>query len=71
MNNIATECGVTVSDLTPSKVQNNLEYFPVPDDQLWRVSLVRELLDARKDKCKIENLNSQQISFFIEDLCTS
>ena len=55
MNNIATECGVTVSDLTPSKVQNNLEYFPVPDDQLWRVSLVRELLDARNDKCTIEN----------------
>ena len=68
---IGSECGADHADLTTTLVKNSLMYFPVPDDQQWRVPLLLELLDARSDKMTIENLTSNQISDIIDNICTS
>ena len=71
LGRIASECGVSVPSLNTTTVQKLVKYFDVPDDQLWRVPLLRELLDTRSKKCSIENLTTDQITFIIEDICTS
>ena len=68
---IGLDCGVAPSDLSANLVKSSLQYFPVPDDQQWRVPLLLELLDARSDKMTIENLTSNQISDIIDNICTS
>ena len=64
---IGSECGVDHADLTLTMVRNSRQYFPVPDDQQWRVPLLLELLDARSDRMSIENLTSNQISDIIDN----
>ena len=71
LGKIAAECGVSPPDLSPRTVQRNLLYFPVPDDQQWRVPLLFELLDARSKLLTIENLTSDQIFTLIDSICTS
>ena len=68
---IGLDCGVAPSDLSANLVKSSLQYFPVPDDQQWRVPLLLELLDAHSDKMTIENLTSNQISDIIDNICTS
>ena len=71
LGKIATECGVEPSGLSPTTVKRSLGYFPVPDDQQWRVPLLLELLDVRSKKSTIENLTSDQILSIIDSICTS
>ena len=69
MRRISTECGVELAALTPQAVKRSLRYFPVPDDQHWRISLLLELLDARDKKIMIENLTAEEIVNIIEEVC--
>ena len=68
---IANECGMLASILTPNEVKRSLQYFPVPDDHLWRVPILLELLETRSDHLFIENLTADQITYTIDYLCTS
>ena len=71
LDRIAAECGVGVPSLNTTTVQKLVKYFDVPGDQLWRVPLLRELMEARAKKCSIENLTTEEIAHMIEDICTS
>ena len=71
LGKIASECGVEASALDPSLVKRSLLYFPVPEDQQWRVPLLWELLDTRSNLLTIENLTSDQLSSLIDNICTS
>ena len=71
LGKIAAECGVNILALTPTIVNRLLRYFPIPDDEQWRVPLLMELLDVRSNQCSIENLTSDQISLIIDNICTS
>jgi hypothetical protein len=44
---IGFNCGVAPSDLSANLVKSSLQYFPVPDDQQWRVPLLMELIDDK------------------------
>ena len=72
LENIRNECAVDeVSLLTPRTVKEKLKYFSVPQPECWRIKLLEELLDARKNVCEIVDFNSDQITTMIEDLCTT
>ena len=60
-----------MSLLTPKAVKEKLKYFSVPQPECWRIKLLDELLDARKNVCEIVDFNSDQITRMIEDVCTT
>ena len=43
---ISRDCCTNFEDLTSQKVKSSMRYAPVPEDEEWRVSLIRELLAA-------------------------
>ena len=57
----------------PSKnlVKRTMKYFPIPEEQKWRVSIIRELLDCREGSRKVLNFTSTEIGDMLEFLCTS
>ena len=69
LSKISMECGVELAALTPQAVKRCLRYFPVPDHQQWRISLLVELLEARDKNINIENLSTEQIDEIIEEVC--
>ena len=69
--NISSECGVDLDGLTPQVVKKSLRYFPVPEQQQWRVGLLFELLEARSNTKKIANLTRVEVENIIEDICTT
>lgn len=71
LGKIAFDCGSDLLTLSPSLVLSSLAYFPVPNDQQWRIPLLFELLDVRSNSSSIENLTSDQISLLIDFICTS
>ena len=72
LENIRNECGVDdMSLLTPKAVKEKLKYFSVPQPECWRIKLLDELLDARKNVCEIVDFNSDQITRMIDDVCTT
>ena len=45
LSNIRKECGVKrQSDLTPAFVKKNLRYFKIPECEVWRERILKELL---------------------------
>ena len=68
---IALESNVGLENLQPNDVKLNLKYFPVPEEQEWRVSILSELLDVRSSNSVIENLTLVDVNQFIDIICTS
>ena len=71
MWNISSECGVDLGSLTPQVVKKSLRYFPVPEEQKWRVGLLRELVEVRKNTMEIATLTRIEVQKIIEDICTT
>ena len=68
---IALECEVEVGSLNPNEVKLNMKYFPVPEEQHWRVPVLSELLEVRSSNSGIENLTPADVTQFIDIICTS
>ena len=68
ISTIAAELGIPAAGLTPSIVKSKMKYFEVPDDQTWRVPILRELLDA---KLCVPGFTEQEITTMKNFLCTS
>ena len=58
---------------SPSKysVKKSMKYFPIPEDQKWRVSIIRELLDCKDGSKEVLNFTSTEIGDMLEYACTS
>ena len=64
-----TESGLDV--LTAPLVKKKLAYFEMPVEEHWRVPLLQELLKIRQGHLKLGNLDTMEISYLIDNLCTS
>ena len=68
ISNIAAEVGTPGAGLTPSIVKSKMKYFEVPDDQTWRVPILRELLDG---KLCVPGFTESELTTMKNFLCTS
>ena len=50
---------------------NSLEYYPVPEDEKWRLSLLSELLDSRSLSSEIPGFTHEEVTDLINFVCTS
>ena len=58
--------------VTPSLVKRNLRYFPVPQDEEWRLPFLEELLSVETNNMNMdESFLSSDIKTMISSLCTS
>ena len=69
LSNIRKGCGVKrQSDLTPAFVKKNLRYFKVPECEVWRERILKELLS---NEVEIDGFTQHEVDEVIEYLCTT
>ena len=57
-----------VKDILRSDILK-VKYHPLPEDQLWKETLLDELLDNFEDMSLIPGLSLEEISFMVHNLC--
>ena len=71
LRKIAKLCGrAQIGSATRHDV-GTLSYQPLPANEKWRISLIKELIDIRDNLAFSINWEAQDISFTLEHLCTS
>jgi hypothetical protein len=58
-------------DLTCNNVKGYMQYFPVPEQEKWRLDFLEELMEADAKTITIENMNAEDITSMIDMLCTT
>ena len=58
-------------ELTCQSIKRHLKYFPVPDQESWRLNFLEELMDVDARKSTIENMTYEDITTMIRILCTA
>ena len=66
---ISRECCTSFDDLTSQKVKSSMMYVPVPENEEWRVSLIRELLAASLDEDVHVPLSTEEIQDILDHAC--
>ena len=65
---IAAEVDTPAARLTPSIVKTKMKYFQVPDEQKWRIPILRELMDG---KITVPGFTEEELNTMKNYLCTS
>ena len=60
----------TVSELDSSEVKENFKYKAVPDDQVWRIPIVKELIEVKAGNAVIEGFTNEEILAMLEHVCS-
>ena len=50
---------------------DNLTYAPVAAEDLWKIGMVRELIDVKAGKYTIENILEEELEEILQFLCTT
>ena len=68
LSSIAAEAETSVARLSPGIVKSRMKYSRVPENEAWRVPMLRELLD---DNITIPGFSSPELNLMKDYLCTS
>ena len=68
MRRLSNECKCEVSVLSVAAVKKEVMYFPLPEEEKWRVGMLKELLDADVD---VPGFLPAELQEMKEHLCTS
>ena len=74
LSRIASECDVDFSAqkiLSKTVVKKRMRYFPLPDGEAWRTSLLTDLLEARKDRSSLPGFSLAEVEELLQFVCTS
>ena len=68
LSNLANETSVAVELLTPNIIKKSLRYCNIPEDEKWRIPVLKELLMVNDDQLKTECLTRGEIADIINYL---
>ena len=71
ISRLSKECNVNKIALTVSSVSKSVRYFPVPEEELWRIDLMKELLNVNRSFLDINDFNYMEINHMMNFICTS
>ena len=71
LRKIASECGVNKDELNPCHVKDSMSYFSCPNEEQWRIPLVKNLMSIRSSEMLLENFERKEIDAILEDICTN
>ena len=60
----------TIHDLKTSDL-DNLTYQTIPEDEMWRLSLIKELLEIRRNDLELNGFSEEEVSSLIDCVCGS
>ena len=69
--NIGRCCNTNVQSLTPQLVKTTMSYFRIPDDQLWRVPIIQEMLAIRNNDLSLTGFSYREIKDILDNMCIS
>ena len=58
-------------DEVKSRDINEIQYAPVMPDDVWKVDMVKELIEVRANQATIENFSDDELEEILEHLCIS
>jgi hypothetical protein len=58
-------------DLNCNNTKSYMKYFPVPEQENWRMGFLEELMEADAKTLNIENMDAKDITSMIDILCTT
>ena len=56
--------------LTQQTVKNMVKYFEIPDSEEWRIDMMTELLQLRRDSLTIPGFSQEEIQCLLDFVCT-
>ena len=71
LNKIARQCDSNVDDLDSFTVKSKMEYFPLPENESWRIPLIHELLSLKSQTFNFPGFSRQEIDDMLVHACTS
>ena len=60
-----------VLSLNPKFVASNVIYAPVPDDEMWRIGFLEELMSVRSNEQHLDGFSKKEIGHMISLIATS
>ena len=67
-----SSCDFPVSEfITKDGVKRNMKYFPIPDEEAWRLPLLRDLMKARNDNTILPGFSLSEVEEILKYVCTS
>ena len=70
LRKIANRCKLEVNELTPIDVKNNLKYCELPEQEYWRIPIMRQMITARDNYETVDGLSHRDIKEIINYVCT-
>ena len=61
MTEIAENCKVKMSELTPNEVKTKMQYCNVPQGEEWRIPLLCNLLRIKSNELSLLNFDNKEI----------
>ena len=71
LRRISLECGSGTPFPSKALVKKNMKYFAVPNEETWRLSLLRDLLGARNDRSVLPGFSTDEVEDLVEFVCTT
>ena len=68
---ISNTCGVNITEITPYIVEQNLIYFPVPEQETWRIPAINELLSIKAKTRTLEGFTPKEVDHMLFICCSS
>ena len=70
LKNISRDCNCNINILSKDFVKTNLRFHEVPQEYAWKVPILLELLQTRTDDIIIDGFAREDISDYIDFLCS-
>ena len=59
-----------ISDISHSDIRE-MQYKPAPDHEVWRINMLKELIDVKWGDLAIQHLEDTEINEIIDELCVT
>ena len=71
LNRIAEKVNIGIDALSCTKIKSTMRYHEVPQEQKWRVALIKDMLECRWNTLEIDVVNDEveDMDAFIGNLC--
>ena len=71
LSKISTQCNSNVEKIDNFAVKKNMKYFPLPENESWRIPLLCELLSLKAQTSNLPGFSLDKIDDMLLYACTS
>ena len=68
---IAQSCNTAIENLSPQLVKADMKYFELPENESWRLPVIFDLLNTRRNLMEITGFNVQEVEDLLKHVCTT